>query len=84
MDPWSFPFSKCNESSEKGRFLENNRSSTEPRIGYLHGKMAIVRLTIATSAIARSVMAGVLRELIPENTMVSIGMGQAKLVPKGG
>ena len=29
-------------------------------------------------------MAGVLRELIPENTMVSIGMGQAKLVPKGG
>ena len=28
-------------------------------------------------------MAGVLRELIPENTMVSIGMGQAKLVPRG-
>ena len=90
MDPWSFPFPKCNESIEKGRFLENNRSSTEPKIGYLHGKMAIVRLTIATSAIARSfiarsfiarsVMAGVLRELIPENTMVSIGMGQAKQV----
>ena len=58
VDPWSFPFSKCNESTEKGRFLENNRSSTEARIGYLHGKMAIVRLTIATSAIARALWLG--------------------------
>ena len=86
MDPWSSPFPKCNESTEKGRFLENNRSSTEPKICYSNGKMANVRLTIATSAIARSfiarsVMAVVLRELIPENTMVSIGMEQAKQVP---
>ena len=36
---------------------------------------------IAGSLIARSVIAGVLREQIPENAMVSMGMGQANQVP---
>ena len=71
--------------------LENKRSSTEPKIGYLLDKRvtvsgatatgAIAGSLIAWSLIAWSVIAGVLREQIPENAMVSMGMGQANQVP---
>ena len=66
--------------------LENNRSSTEPKKGYLLDKRVTVSGATATGAIAGSliawsVIAGVLREQIPENAMVSMGMGQANQVP---
>ena len=56
MDPWGFLLSKCNESTEKGRLLENNRSSTEPKIGYLPDMRVTVSGATATGAIAGSLI----------------------------
>ena len=66
--------------------LENISSSTELKIGYSLGKKVSVSGATATGAIAGSptawsIMVEVLREQIPENAMVSMGMGQANQVP---